>query len=322
MEPILDIIDLSPGEIRSREHDWSDNVVSGTSISGQVDVIVTDLSTGVDVTSTHLVSKNQSGNITGFSLRRPTGDTVSHGVTFHMTRSDGDIFRDFYLLGREGTVYDLVASAFEHLNIVSVEEVLTSSQQRQGLRMLNSMLASWSDEPYRVSAAIAENFVLTIGDSNYTIGSGGDFNTVRPKDILTAFIRYGGLDSPNLIIGRETYDQALPFKNQAGPPMYLYFEPTFPLARIFLYPVPDLQYELWIRGQKELTAYTSLMAAHGLERDYEEAIKWNLAQLLSGTIGVPLPQAVGLAAAESLGKLEHLRSGHLPLTLDGGLLVV
>ena len=36
MEPILDIIDINPGEIRSREHDWSDNVVTGTAIAGTV----------------------------------------------------------------------------------------------------------------------------------------------------------------------------------------------------------------------------------------------------------------------------------------------
>ena len=322
MEPILDIIELNPVEIRSREHDWGDNVVAGTAIQGTVTITVTDLSTGADATVAHLVAQSQSANITILSLRRLPGDTGTYGVTLQMQRTDGDIFRDFYLLGREGTVYDLIASAYESLNIVGVDTVLSSSQQRQGLRLLNSMLASWSDEPYRVLAMLAENFVLSAGVSSYTIGSGGVFNTIRPKDIASAFLRYAGLDLPLLPIGKETYDNASPLKFQLGTPIHFFFEPSFPLAKIYFSPSPDANYELWVRGQKELTHYSSLMAAHGLELDYEEAIKSTLAMRLAGHLGVPVSPAIVLASTQSLNKLENLRSGDNPLVLDGGLLIV
>lgn len=321
MEPILDIVDLNPGEIRSREHDWGDNVVAGTAIQGAVDITVTDLSTGADATSGCLVAKNQSSNVTTFSLRRPAGDTGSYGVTLQMQRNDGDIFRDFYLLGSEGTVYDLIASAYESLNIVGVDAIPSSSQQRRGLRMLNSMLASWSAELYRVRAMVAENFSLVAADGEYTIGSGGNFNTTRPKDIASAFIRYGSRDQPLSIIGKETYD-SFTDKFALGPPLHLYYEPTSPLGKVFLYPMPDTTYELWIRGQKEIGGYSSLMAAHGLERDFEDAIKWNLAMQMAGALGVPLAGSIAVAATQSINRLENLRSGDVPFVLDGGLLVV
>lgn len=321
MEPILDVVQLNPGEIRSREHDWSDNVVSGTTISGTIDIIVTDLATGADATLGRLVAKNTVGNITGFSLRRPAGDTGTYGVALQMQRNDGDIFRDFYLLGSDGTVYDLIDGAYKELNIVQVDGVPSSWQQLSGLRLLNSMLASWSDEPYRVSAMVAENFNLTAGVPSYTIGSGGVFNTPRPKDIPSAFLRYG-LDFPLLPIGKETYDDALPLKAIPGMPLHFYYETTFPLGKLFISPTPDLDYQIWIRGQKELTKYSSLMMAHGLERDYEEAIKSNLAVQMGGALGVRVPDTIVMDAKQSIAKLESLRSGDLPLALDRGLLIV
>src|SRR5260221_9921674 len=72
-----------------------------------------------------------------------------------------------------------------------VGDTLTTAEQTAYLAVLNTMLESWSTERLLVYQIVEESFTLVIGSSDYTIGSGGNFNTARPTKVEdTCFINY------------------------------------------------------------------------------------------------------------------------------------
>ena len=222
------------------------------------------------------------------------------------------------------TAHDLVRGSMRLIGAVDPGEELTASEAADGLEMLNELLESWSNERLAVYMTLQENFALVSGTASYTIGSGATFNTTRPLDILSAFIRDDGYDYPLRILNRKEYDE-ITYKAASFQPEALYYQPSVANGIIYLHGVPAKTYSvtngLYIDSQKQLQSFSGLTTAIVLPPGYKRAIRYNLALELAPEYNRNVPDAVLAIARESKAAVKRLNSRTPKLSLahlDGG----
>ena len=190
------------------------------------------------------------------------------------------------------TANDLISRSLRLLGVVGQgRRTLSANEASDGLEALNSMLESFSLERMMIYQILEENFPITAGTADYTIGSGGTFNTTRPVKVDGAFIRDNGIDFPMLVIDHDAYD-SVPLKTATARPQYLYFDAQYPLAYIRLLYTPDASYTLYINSWKQLQRFTDGTTALALPPGYERMIVYNLAIELNPVFGTELPESV------------------------------
>lgn len=199
------------------------------------------------------------------------------------------------------TIGQLIKAAYANLGVVDIENELSPAQYAQGLQSLNAMLGSWSAKRLVVTGIVRESFPTVIGQSSYTVGVGGDFNTAWPIKIVDAFVRDSyNIDYECSIITREQYN-SIPVKDTGSRPTNLYYDHIHPLGTIYLYYVPDDVYTLFIDSQKVIESFATTEDAITLPPPYEEALEYNLSIRLSPKVNVPVPQEVARIASTSYG---------------------
>ena len=195
------------------------------------------------------------------------------------------------------TVLQIIHSALRTIGAIGVSETLTADQAQDGMEALNLLLASWDAEELTMVALTSESFTMVPGKVSYTMGAGGDFNTVRPLRVDGWFIRdSGGEDYDGKFIGEDTY-RGLPDKSNPGRPDYLYVSYSYPLANLYFYPVEDTAEALHIDSFKPMGEYSDLTTVITLPPQYLNTIKWNLAIMQAPEYSV-MPSAVVMKLAE------------------------
>lgn len=176
------------------------------------------------------------------------------------------------------TARDRIKSALRKIAVLGTGSSLDATEANDALSTLNSMLALWSIEGRMIYTETRETFNLT-GAQSYTIGSGGDFDTVRPIKIINAFYTSSNLDEPLVIYNSDTYD-AICDKSVQGDAQIIYMDGNYPLSRIFVYPVAQ-NGTLTLVSEKPLTSFATLDTVYAMPPEYEIAIDNNLAVLLA-----------------------------------------
>ncbi len=221
------------------------------------------------------------------------------------------------------TIRDIATRSLRLIEEVGAGESASSEDAFDAMKSLITMIDSWSIQNQLVYTESRENFALTVGDGEYTIGSGGDFNTVRPIEIIAAFVRIDNIDYSLDIIGAGQYAE-IPDKSAQGIPNSMYFDGNFPLSNILLYPIPNQSMTLHIYSKKPLTNFTSLDDVLNAPAGYERAFVYNLAIEIAPEYGKqPLPTVV-MIAGESKKAIESANSmnDNTVLNVDAGLTVI
>lgn len=173
------------------------------------------------------------------------------------------------------------------------------------LESLNNMISLWGTAslvPYRVR----ESFDLVAGTRDYTIGSGGDFDTIRPMRIVNITLR----DSDNynypitLISGREW--DGISYKENSGRPTKAYYTTEYPLGIIRFNKKPSAADKVYVCSWKNFTEFADVETAVSLPGEYKDALIYNLAVRLAEDNTVELPKSVYRYAALSLVLLKKL----------------
>lgn len=175
------------------------------------------------------------------------------------------------------TVRDLIYDALKKIHVVGVGQNLTAEQGQSALRTLNDLLASWSVEGGLVYTQTRETFNLTNGKQLYTIGSGADFNTVRPFDILSVYTTISNSDYTAEAYGQEDWAGITDKKTANGIPEIYYYDNNYDTAKIYLYPTPTSVTTLTMFSVKPLVEYASLNDVVSLPSGYRRALVYNLA---------------------------------------------
>lgn len=182
------------------------------------------------------------------------------------------------------TARDIITRALRKGKIIARRQTPTAEEINDGLADLNSMLGLWSNDSLLINARTLEPFSLTSGVSEYTIGQGADFNTVRPLFIVSAYIRDAGFDYKVDVISENSL-AGIFNKNESGIPSALSYDNGFPIAKIKLAQLPSSPYQLWLLTEKQLTEMPSLDSDVIMPPGWDDVLVHNLAVRLCAEYG-------------------------------------
>ncbi len=197
----------------------------------------------------------------------------------------------------------------------------TSQQLIDGLQDLQNMLSSWSADGLAVPSFSTDELTLVSGQSVYTIGSGGDFDTVRPLWLISAFIRISNIDYPVHNMAKKIYNR-ITAKDTEAQPSRMYYDPQYPLGKIKFNYEADSAYAFHLISMKPLSEPSTLATAFSVPNEANLAMIFNLAVILSADNNVKLlPQVFSIADSslsilETINALEHLSD---TVDLDSGV---
>lgn len=207
-------------------------------------------------------------------------------------------------------VRQIVILAGESAGIWAPGETPEASETADALLRLQLMLRSWAGSSIMVYCLIREDLTLTASKGEYTIGNTGspDFNTVRPHRIDNAYVRdANNIDYPVKVIDSGRYAR-IGSKNTEGIPEVLYYNPEYPLGKIFLAYVPNLAYTLHLDSRKPFTELTKLTDDLDFPPEYDDPIMWNLALRLAPAYGRVLTQDMRDLAKEGKSTIEAINA--------------
>jgi hypothetical protein len=212
----------------------------------------------------------------------------------------------------------MIIRALNMLGEKTVGGTLTSAEQTEYLSVLNTMLESWSNERLLIYQILEEAFTLVVNQNNYTIGSGGSFNTTRPIKIEdSCFIREDDTIYSVVVVDERTFS-GLQTVAQSDRPRHLYFDVSVPLATIYFDYTPDSAYEFHLKSWKQIQTFGAIGTTVSLPLGYQRAIESNLAiELAPGLTSVS--QEVAKIAKDSKAAIKSMNIPEYRLGLDAGV---
>lgn len=204
------------------------------------------------------------------------------------------------------TAEDLIKSAMRKITAYAAGESPSTNELSDGLSALQLMLRGWAGKDLVVFASTKESIVLTPSTTSYTWGIGGVINSIRPHRVTGAYvIDSGGSSQPVDIISEGKY-RSISDKTLGGRVNQLFFHPTYPLAVIYLYPVPDTSDTLYLDSIKpftEVSSFATIGDTVQVPSNYEEALVYNLAIRLASEYGKAVTAEVAAIATDTLNNL-------------------
>jgi hypothetical protein len=218
---------------------------------------------------------------------------------------------------------DVVTIAFQLIGVLDPGETPSATELTDGFQRLNDMLANWALERLNLTGNVVAVYSLLTGTPTYTMGPSGTLATTRPLHVTEATILQpaaggGNIRQPLTLLTEKEW-AALPFRDStfATNPISMWFNPTFPLSTVNLYPVPTFS------SARSIELHTwSTIASFGdqstdvpFQPGYDRAIRYNLALELAGEYAaMPSAQVVQIAAEAkaALRMLNGTKSGAEP----------
>ena len=201
------------------------------------------------------------------------------------------------------TANDIIVAAFRKSHIGNS----TTADRTDALEDLNNLISSLGSAFLNVP--VSENFPLVIGQAEYTIGDGGDFDTVRPIIVKNVFLRDSeGYDSRVRPVSDEDYVR-LTNKDIEGKPFEYSFLQEYPLAKIVFNRETTKVYTAYFKFIKNFTEFAALDTTMVLPPEYKEFLVYKLAVTIAENRGIDLSQIVHMRVRElesNISRLVHI----------------
>lgn len=208
---------------------------------------------------------------------------------------------------------DIIRGAYQMMGYIAANEKLSGADTELGIRNLNLMLDSWSNESLMCYAVLEQSVVLSAGKTAYTVGPNGDVDGPRPIKLRDGYgaARIEDSNNNNYWVSVVQKDRWNLVSNR-GPtvtsdiPNTLFYDPQYPLGIINVWPTPTQAMTLFWDSYLALpdmpTTSTDLLLPPG----YELALQSNLATLLWPFVnGGPVSQVVAAIAAKSKASIKR-----------------
>jgi hypothetical protein len=174
------------------------------------------------------------------------------------------------------TAGDIITAAFIKVGVDSP----TVAQTASALISLNNMISMWGADGL-IYSITNQSFSMVAADAEYTIGSSGQWNTVRPMQVISCYLRDSeNYDWPVKIISTKDFNY-LSNKSYTARPTELVFLPEYPLAKIIFNASPDYAYDAYFEFLKNFTEFAATTTDVTLPPEYKEALVYNLAVSLA-----------------------------------------
>ncbi len=203
------------------------------------------------------------------------------------------------------TVRDFLTSSLRLIGVAATGEALSASEAQDSLAVLNEMLDSWSSDGLNINSTTREEFPLVASQASRTMGTGGNFNTSRPTQILSASVEDGTQEIPLKLLSVDEWQEISDKSVTSENPSKIYVEGTHPLETINFWPIPSGTNNLVIYSLKPFSSITNLSATFAFPPGYQEAMRYNLAMRLAPEFGKITPQEVVMIAGDSLAQIKR-----------------
>jgi hypothetical protein len=210
------------------------------------------------------------------------------------------------------TPQDIITQALKKAGVLGVGQSALAEDTNDAYADLQDMLGQWQRKRWLIWHLV-EYYVTSTGALYYTVGPGGDFNiNPRPDKVEAAFFRQLIQSQPNQIDymlqridAYETYAQISLKQLQTFPQDYFY-DSGFPLAKLYVWPVPLASiYQIHIVVKETLSQFTSLNQTISMPLEYMAALKYNLAIRLRQSYQLPVDQALVALAEDALNIIRN-----------------
>lgn len=192
----------------------------------------------------------------------------------------------------------IISDALKEILVIGEGESPSATMLSDGLRMLNRLLDTFSNNPNWAYFASMEQKALT-GQQSITIGPTGDIATTRPIKIETAVVDRNGISYPVKVIDNEQYD-ILTYKALAGAnTQAIYYEATYPNGTLYLYPVAS-GCTLKMRVLNSVKQFATTAVQIDLPEGYEDAIMLRLAVRMAPSYGKTISNETKQAARNAM----------------------
>lgn len=188
------------------------------------------------------------------------------------------------------TAQSIINKSLRLLGVLASGETTTASEAEDSLYSLNSIIDSFSANPQYYFCTQAEQFTLVNAQNTYTIGNepgvspAANFVTARPIRIVGAFVRVSNVDTPLALI-TEQYWTNIANKAVAGTPTKLLYRPNTPYGQIVLYPTPNAAISIFIKAERMIAKYATLITTQYLPPGYQRLLELSLAMELAPEYG-------------------------------------
>lgn len=201
------------------------------------------------------------------------------------------------------TPLDIIKQALKACGAVGIGQTPLAEDLNDAFTQLNWMIAQWQRKRWIVYSLQTIGLTST-GAVSYTVGPGADYDVAsRPDRLESAFLRQivqsqpNQVDSPlRLINSREDYNN-IAIKGLSSFATWIFYESTYPLGRIYPWPVPQSSlYAVHITIKQQLNSFSTQAEVISLPEEYYAALFWNLTARLGTLYKLPEDQrVVGLA---------------------------
>lgn len=175
------------------------------------------------------------------------------------------------------TVQDVLVDALVDSGAFAAGMPPPADAINKGLRLFNMMISQWNRKRYLIYHLRDTSFAAD-GSLSYSVGPGGQFALdPRPDKLNAAFMRQLNA-SPNtpidyslrLISSYEDYAR-ISLKTLQTWSQWLFYDPSYPLAKAYPWPVMQSGFELHLISKEILQRYSSLSQLLGVPDEYEMA---------------------------------------------------
>jgi len=190
------------------------------------------------------------------------------------------------------TAQTIVTDAYIESQVVDPVDGPDGNQSTLGLRFLNRIIARLSTQNIILPYSTSESFSTTAGQVSYTMGSGGTASSERAKKIKSAYVRdSSNQDYPLEIISEKDYN-GIADKALQSQPYALFYDPVYPVGVIYLDPVPNGIYTVFLESEKDLHSTLLIGTTISLPAEYEDALVTILAAKLARMHGTQVEQSL------------------------------
>jgi hypothetical protein len=189
------------------------------------------------------------------------------------------------------TGLDIIRGALNLTNALGVDQTPTASEVSDCLEAFNDLIEIFNTSSLAVYGSANQTFNTVAGQATYTMGTGGDWSTVRPVQINDpAYTVINSTSYPVYSMTQAEYN-AIPVKTQPQPFAYRYlYVNSFPLGLLTLWPVPSEVAPITFSIDNQLTAISSAATSISFPPGYAMVFRYKLAIMLAPLFGRQMSQ--------------------------------
>lgn len=215
------------------------------------------------------------------------------------------------------------------IGVLAEGENPTGQSIVDGLKTLNQMIEGWTLESLMIRGLETVEITLTPGQASYTWTPGGDINLVPTAlGIQSAHLialntgSVAEVTMPMEILTDEQWEDIVIKSISTSYPYYLRYNPTYPVGRIDLFPIPNAPNKLRMRIEGTLQKFSNANASIDVPPGYEAAMEYGLAVLLAPEYGVSPSEIVVSQAVGSKAKIKQNNSRLVIMTMDSAVMAM